>query len=1023
MNGSIRVDKRAILVFLAIFGVLTSVAFAGPGILTNGVPVTGLSGTINSEVFYVISVPSGQDELEISISGGTGDCDLYVRRGSEPTTTSYDYRPYKIGNNETVTVTSPVAGMWYVMLHGYSAYSGVTLTATYSGTSAIVDLKNGFPVTGLAGPTGSEKYFSIEVPSGQSELLIAIFGGTGDCDLYVKRGKLPTTSDYDYRPFLLGNDETVDVKNPTAGTWYIMLRADNTYTDVTLVASYSAGAGIALQNGVPMTDLSGALDSETLYRIEVPADMKHLVIMMSNGVGDCDLYVKYGSEPTTSDWDYRPFLAGKDEVVSITNPAAGTWYIMLHGATAYFDVTLKASYDDVLELEDEVPVPDLAGAVNSEMFFKIDVPSGQSGLEISIAAGIGNADLYVRYGAKPSVSSWDYRPHLPGNKEVVTISKPQSGTWYIMLRARQPYSGVTLLADYWFDGSVTLLTNGVPETDISDAEDGQKYFRIIVPSGRDTLEIAMSGGTGDADLYVKLDSVPTTKEYDYRPYEIGNNETVTIEDPPSGNWLIMIHGYEAYEGVILVATHSIDDGDGDVIALTNGVPVANLSGVSGSEVFYKIDVPAGQQTLTIQTAGGTGDADLYVRKDALPTTTEWDYRPYKTGNNETVTIDNPAAGTYFIMLRAYVAYTGVTLQATYLPIPDPVTTLTNSVPVPGLSGAAGSEQFFKIEVPAGQDFLNIEISGGIGDCDLYVRKGSKPTTSDWDYRPFLKGNDELVEIISPAPATWYIMLYGGQAYAGVTLVASYGVVSGSGNIFTGDENCVALWRFEDGELQADSVGTNDLSNNGAKADQDDPREGDTSAHFRSSESDWMSIDDGDLSADFPTKSGDSNVDMSICFWVKPNSVSWENSIISKYLIATDDRSWRIYMSNVGLSTGILKVALGTGSGGDFNNYVFDGQDQILHVDHWYHVAFTYTDSDKGFHIRVWDGTDNVLVFDATGTAVWPMAVTDAPVVLGQLPLEGRYFNGWLDEVVIFNDVLTTDEIDQIRQQNYGHAKP
>ena len=1022
MNGSSRVPKRAMLVFLAIFGVLTSVASAAPGILTNGVPVTGLSGAIDSERFYVISVPSGQDELEISISGGTGDCDLYVRRGAEPTVSTYDYRPFKIGNNETVTVASPAAGMWYVMLKGYLAYTGVTLTASYSGTSAIVELKNGVPVTGLAGVTGSQKYFSIEVPTGQSELLIAIFGGTGDCDLYVKRGKLPTTSDYDYRPYLPGNTETVDVKNPTAGTWYVMLRADNTYADVTLVASHSGGPGIALQNGVPVTDLSGALDSETLYRIEVPTGMKQLVIMMSNGVGDCDLYIKHGAEPTTSDWDYRPFLAGKDEVVKITNPAAGTWYIMLHGATAYYDVTLKATYDDVVELEDGLPIPDLAGALNSETFYKIEVPSGRSVLEIAIAGGLGNCDLYVRYGAKPTVSMWDYRPYLSGNSELVSISKPQTGTWYIMLRARQAYSGVTLEADHWFEGTVTLLTNGEPETNIADGEGGQKYFRILVPSGRDTLEITMSGGTGDADLYVMLGSVPTLLEYDYRPYQIGNDETVIIENPPSGNWLIMIHGYEAYQGVTLEATHSTGSG-GDATPLTNGVPVTNLAGAVNSEVFYKIDVPAGQQTLTIQTAGGTGDVDLYVRKDALPTTTEWDYRPYKIGNNETVTINNPAAGTYFIMLRAYVAYTGVTLQATYVPVADPVTELTNSVPVPGLSGAAGSEQFFKIEVPAAQDFLNIEISGGTGDCDLYVRKGSKPTASSWDYRPFLKGNNELVEIISPAPATWYIMLRGSQAYAGVTLVASYGVVSGSGNVFTSDENCVALWRFEEGALQFDGVGTNDLTNNGVQVDADEAPEGDATARFRSSESDWMIIDDADLSADFPTKSGDPNADMSICFWVKPNSVSWENSIISKYLIATDARSWRIYIGNLGLSTGMLKVALGTGTGGDFNNYVFDGEDQILHVDRWYHVAVTYTDSTKGLHVRVWDGTENVMVFDEMRTAVWPLAVTDAPVVLGQLPLEGRYFNGWLDEMVIFNDVLTTAEIDQIRQQNYGHAKP
>jgi serine protease len=39
-----------------------------------------------------------------------------VRKGSQPTTTSYDYRPYKVGNIEDVNVPNPAAGTWYVML-------------------------------------------------------------------------------------------------------------------------------------------------------------------------------------------------------------------------------------------------------------------------------------------------------------------------------------------------------------------------------------------------------------------------------------------------------------------------------------------------------------------------------------------------------------------------------------------------------------------------------------------------------------------------------------------------------------------------------------------------------------------------------------------------------------------------------------------------------------------------------------------------------------------------------------------
>ena len=138
------------------------------------------------------------------------------------------------------------------MLRGYTAYSGLTLVATYSASVTVVTLTNGVTVTGLTAPTGSEQLFQINVPAGQSKLQISISGGTGDADLYVKLGALPTTSDYDYRPFQLGNNETVTVNNPSSGTWYIMIKAYNAYSGLSLLASYGGGVGTVLQNGVPV---------------------------------------------------------------------------------------------------------------------------------------------------------------------------------------------------------------------------------------------------------------------------------------------------------------------------------------------------------------------------------------------------------------------------------------------------------------------------------------------------------------------------------------------------------------------------------------------------------------------------------------------------------------------------------------------------------------------------------------------------------------------------------------------------
>ena len=111
-----------------------------------------------------------------------------------------------------------------------------------------------------------------------------------------------------------------------------------------------------------------------------------------------------------------------------------------------------------------------------------------------------------------------------------------------------------------------------------------------------------------------------------------------------------------------------DTGDGgDDSVLVNGVPVAGLAASKGAELRYTIEVPAGASNLHIASAGGSGDADLYVRHGLAPTTSSWDCRPYLYGNDEQCDFATPAAGTWHVMLRAYSSFSGASLAATFTP--------------------------------------------------------------------------------------------------------------------------------------------------------------------------------------------------------------------------------------------------------------------------------------------------------------------------------------------------------------------
>jgi Zn-dependent metalloprotease len=213
----------------------------GSSALQNGVAVTGLAAATNADLNYTVAIPSGATNLVIATSGGTGDLDLYTKFGSVPTSSSYDCRPYVSGNNESCSVAAPQAGTYYVRLHGYAAFSGASVKASWStgGGSGGSVLQNGVPVTGLAATTGNSRSYTIVVPSGATSLSLKISGGTGDADLYVKRGSAPTTSSYDCRPYLTGNSESCNTASPVAGTYYVMVRAYQSYSGVTLTGSYN----------------------------------------------------------------------------------------------------------------------------------------------------------------------------------------------------------------------------------------------------------------------------------------------------------------------------------------------------------------------------------------------------------------------------------------------------------------------------------------------------------------------------------------------------------------------------------------------------------------------------------------------------------------------------------------------------------------------------------------------------------------------------------------------------------------
>ncbi|WP_426754570.1 M4 family metallopeptidase [Myxococcus sp. Y35] len=201
-----------------------------------------VSGDRNEKKYYEIAIPEGAYDLTFTLSGGTGDADMYVRYGNAPTTSTYDCRPYRSGNNEVCTFPAPQHGTWFVMLNGFSAYTNASLTVTWKG--GYVPIQSGIAVENLSGAPGSSQVFILDVPelvpgSGKNNVYIQTGEGKGNPDLYVKRDGAPTHFDYDCRSVENHQSEVCNIMNAPAGRYYIeVYGAKGGFQNIVLIGSY-----------------------------------------------------------------------------------------------------------------------------------------------------------------------------------------------------------------------------------------------------------------------------------------------------------------------------------------------------------------------------------------------------------------------------------------------------------------------------------------------------------------------------------------------------------------------------------------------------------------------------------------------------------------------------------------------------------------------------------------------------------------------------------------------------------------
>lgn len=141
----------------------------------------------------------------------------------------------------------------------------------------------------------------------------------------------------------------------------------------------------------------------------------------------------------------------------------------------------------------------------------------------------------------------------------ITYKSPQDDTVYLKVH---PCFSNNTMDNYTLhyvregtDDSLDTLYNGVTVGVPTLSKNGDALYRVMIPEGTTNLLFSMSGGSGDADLYVAHGYLPVA-DCDYSSEEYGNTESIRISNPAAGEWLIQVFAYAASSGMSLTATYT-----------------------------------------------------------------------------------------------------------------------------------------------------------------------------------------------------------------------------------------------------------------------------------------------------------------------------------------------------------------------------------------------------------------------------------------------------------------------------------
>ncbi len=725
---------------------------------------------------YSFQVGSGATNMSVTVAGdGAAYSYLLLRKGSNPTDTSYDYSSQDAGRGNAVCLEQPElsAGTWYARVktpttsatHTFSVVVQTNRSDLRTSTTPVSKTFSADFSSTIQG--GINHFYRVELTTNAMWRVSLESTNANGPDLYINRGQPPTASSFLKKAFGGLNDSIAfNAVEGVAGVYYIGVFGGS---------APAAGVGYTLQIA-PVTVVNLAWDPGTAhlgtaayinnsgvagdYYFKVttanPAEGAWRIALRMQSTNDANLYLSKGALPTPSLADLKSERLGADGLILGLGSAPNQflpsqdWYILVRAkANAPFALVSGSPY-----------VTDLGTVAANGSSGSGDVEVGAEGIRYfstSVTADMLAWRLYLNGASNPILVSRTSVP-LP-NATVPNANPPgQAGQLLVVppvLTVGQYYIGVPGVP-----GSVVKLDSRpqaiqeIPfeSTTFCDFTGyGYSTFKIVVPTNQiaGAWQLYLPSTNGNPNFALRRLNVPNEAYNDAYSELIGTNLVDNITLVPTnltgGTYYLTVYSTNA----AMTNTHSftLQSGPAVMTDIDFNSTITNDDPERVGWRYYRV-TDISQQTnspcWTLSLSNSTPGTRIAIRRTMAPS--RWYFRNLPTYGTfaeflreSTATFlqdPNHQSDVYYIGVYNPSNQLGAFTLTTQSTQPEH---LADNSAVTRTNVEGGRWEFFSVELtdadirqdnPAGQILgLDVRLANVTGMPRIYMRREWLPTLS------------------------------------------------------------------------------------------------------------------------------------------------------------------------------------------------------------------------------------------------------------------------------------------------------